>query len=92
NLSAAKYEWVHHQITVPQGASNFTVQISGGSGDADLYTRFDAAPTTSSYDCRPYKNGNNETCSDSSPSAGTWYIGLRAYAAFSGVSLTAEFD
>ncbi|MCP3872265.1 MAG: hypothetical protein GY699_03805 [Desulfobacteraceae bacterium] len=91
-LGAAKDQWVHYQITVPQGASNFTVQISGGSGDADLYTRFDAEPTTSSYDCRPYQNGNNETCSDSSPSAGTWYIGIRAYSAFSAVSLTAEYD
>ncbi|MCP4044053.1 MAG: peptidase, partial [Gammaproteobacteria bacterium] len=92
NLSAASGEWVHYKIDVPQGASNLTVQISGGSGDADLYTRFNAAPTTSNYDCRPYQNGNNETCNESSPSAGTWYIGLRAYNAFSGVSLTAEFD
>ncbi|MCP4043030.1 MAG: hypothetical protein GY731_13930 [Gammaproteobacteria bacterium] len=48
NLSASSGQWVHYKIDVPQGASNLTVQISGGSGDADLYTRFNAAPTTSS--------------------------------------------
>jgi hypothetical protein len=33
-----------------------------GSGDADLYVKVGRAPTTSSYDCRPYKTGSNETC------------------------------
>ncbi|MCP3864901.1 MAG: hypothetical protein GY695_17510, partial [Aestuariibacter sp.] len=30
NLSAASGEWVHYKIDVPQGASNLTIQISGG--------------------------------------------------------------
>jgi hypothetical protein len=33
-----------------------------GSGDADLYVKVGSAPTTTSYDCRPYKTGSNETC------------------------------
>src|SRR5262249_16245434 len=33
-----------------------------GTGDADLYVKIGAAPSTSSYDCRPYKTGSNETC------------------------------
>ena len=35
--------------------------MAGGSGDADLYVRYGSQPTTSSYTCRPYLNGNNET-------------------------------
>jgi hypothetical protein len=31
-------------------------------GDADLYVKTGAAPSLSSYDCRPYDGGNNETC------------------------------
>jgi hypothetical protein len=33
-----------------------------GTGDADLYVKVGREPTTSSYDCRPYKTGSNETC------------------------------
>ena len=76
----------------PAGASDLEVRISGGSGDADLYVRKGSEPTTSSYDCRPYKNGNSESCSFSAPDKGTWYVMLRAYDAFSNVRLIAEWD
>jgi hypothetical protein len=33
-----------------------------GTKDADLYVRIGSAPSTTSYDCRPYKSGSNETC------------------------------
>ena len=46
-----------------------------------------SAPTTSTYDCRPYTSGNSETCTFNAPTAGTYYVNVRAYAAYSGVSL-----
>ena len=55
----------------------------------DLYVKFGSAPTLTSFDCRPFINGNNETCTFANPQAGTWYIGVRGYAAFSGVSVRA---
>jgi Bacterial pre-peptidase C-terminal domain len=78
------------RINTPSGRT-LTVKISGGSGDADLYTRFGARPTTSSYDCRPYINGNSETCTKSGTSAGDYYVMLRGYTSFSGVTLIASF-
>ncbi|MFA6230133.1 MAG: pre-peptidase C-terminal domain-containing protein [Rhodanobacter sp.] len=78
-------------ITVPTGATNLVMSISGGTGDADLYTKFGAAPTTSSYDCRPYKSGNAESCTVAAPSAGKYYIKAHAYAAYSGVTVKASF-
>lgn len=92
NQSGGQGDWVHFSIDVPSGASNLQMSISGGSGDADLYTRFGSQPTTNSYDCRPYIGGNNENCSVASPSAGTYYISLRGYSSFSGVTVTASFD
>ncbi|WKE64842.1 S8 family serine peptidase [Gallaecimonas kandeliae] len=89
NLSASYHNWVYFPIQVPAGATSLNVAISGGTGDADLYVRKGSQPTTSSYNCRPYLTGNNESCAISSPAADTWYIGIRAYAAFSGVNLTA---
>ncbi|MCG8420691.1 MAG: pre-peptidase C-terminal domain-containing protein [Proteobacteria bacterium] len=91
-LAASQGEWKHYRINVPADASNLQMQISGGSGDADLYTRFAAQPTESVYDCRPYLSGNNETCSVASPSVGYYYISIRAYAAYSGVTLVASYD
>jgi serine protease len=79
-------------ITVPAGASNLVIASSGGSGDADLYVRFGSQPTTSSYDCRPYRSGNHESCSFASPQAGTYHVMLRGYSSFSGVSLTGSYS
>lgn len=79
-------------IEVPAGANNLVVKIAGGSGDADLYVRRGSPPTTTSYDCRPYLTGNNETCTFASPQSGTWYVMLRGYSAFSGVTLTASYQ
>ena len=73
---------------VPAGATDATVTISGGSGDADLYTRLGAAPTTSTYDCRPYRAGNSESCN---VSVGENYVMLRAYSSYSGVTLTGSY-
>src|SRR5690606_8325528 len=76
----------------PAGASNLLVSIAGGSGDADLYLRRGAPPTTSSFDCRPYRNGNSESCRSASPQPGTWHVMVRGYSAFSGVMLTASYE
>src|SRR5690606_18132599 len=72
-------------------ATNLNFSISGGSGDADLYVKAGSAPTDSSYDCRPYKSGNSETCSFASPSATTYYVRVKAYSSFSNVSLVGDY-
>jgi len=91
-LSALRGNDLSFTIEVPAGASQLNFQISSGSGDADIYVRFGSAPTTRSYDCRPYRNGNNERCAINPAQAGTWHVLLRAYANFSGVSLLASFN
>ncbi|MGO3127826.1 MAG: pre-peptidase C-terminal domain-containing protein [Luteimonas sp.] len=78
-------------IQVPAGTSSLTVAMSGGTGDADLYVRAGSQPTTTSYDCRPYLSGNNETCTISNPAAGTYHVLINAYSTFSGASLTASW-
>jgi len=92
-LSATRNNWTStYTIDVPAGASNLAIAISGGSGDADLYVQRGSTPTTSSYLCRPYRSGNNETCSWTAPTAGTYYVRVRAYSTFSGVTLTGTYD
>jgi serine protease len=91
NLSGASGAELRYTMNVPAGATNLQFQISGGSGDADLYVRFGSAPTTSTYSCRPYLNGNNETCTFAAPQVGTYHVLVRGYSAFSGLTLRGSF-
>jgi len=79
-----------YTVAIPAGTTSLVVNISGGTGDADLYVRAGAAPTTTSYNCRPYLSSNTETCTINNPVAGTtYYIGVRAYSSYSGVNMKA---
>ncbi len=91
-LSGAASSDRYFFVTVPANASNLVMAISGGTGDADMYTRFGSKPTTSTYDCRPYKSGNAESCTVAAPQAGKYYINLRGYSAYSGVTLTVSYS
>ncbi len=90
NISVAKNAWARYSLSLDAGYSSLTVTISGGSGDADLYVNHGTQSTTSNYDCRPYKNGNNETCTFNSPAAGSWHIDIRGFSAASGITLNAK--
>ncbi len=82
-----------YTLTVPANKTSVTISISGGTGDADMYVKLGSAPTTSTYDCRPYVTGNNETCTFTPPAAGgVYHVKLNAYATYSGVSLTGSFN
>ncbi len=79
-----------YRIYVPEGTTNLTVAMSGGTGDFDLYVRRGPAiPTYDDWDCRPYAGGNNESCSFTNPQSGTWYIWLDVYDSGAGVQLVA---
>lgn len=92
DLSGSRGAWNRYTWNVPAGVSTLTVEISGGSGDADLYMRLGSQPSTSSYDCRPYLNGNNEVCTFNNPSPGTWHIGIRAYSTYNGVTMDYSYQ
>ena len=79
-----------YEIAVPAN-SRLAVQMSGGTGDGDLYVKQGAQPTDTDYDCRPYKNGNSESCSLNITQAGTVYIRVKGYSTYSGISLTASY-
>ncbi|MET0402503.1 MAG: M4 family metallopeptidase, partial [Cystobacter sp.] len=81
-----------YPIAVPVGASNLKIEVTGGTGDSDLYVKAGGIPTTSAYDCRPYLGGNAETCTFAAPAGGSvYYVVLRAFPNYAGVSLKASF-
>ncbi|MGV8942045.1 MAG: S8 family peptidase [Lysobacter sp.] len=78
-------------FVVPSGKTNLTFSISKGTGDADLYVKRSSAPTDSSFDCRSWKSGNVENCTFATPTAGTYYVRVKANKAFSGLTLIANY-
>lgn len=91
-LSGALNSELTYKITVPAGQTMLTVQTSGGTGDVDLYVKAGAQPTTSVYDLRGYTTGNAETVTVANPVARDYYIMLKGYAAYSGVTLVATYS
>jgi hypothetical protein len=79
--SVALGAWKYYYITVPSGATNLTFTTTNATADVDIYTLFNAKPTSTTYTCRPYTSSGNETCSATNPSAGTWWLGVNGYAA-----------
>jgi len=90
-ISAAAGASVNYTLVVPAGATGLKFVTTGGTGDLDMYVKFGSAPTDTVYDCRPYASGNAETCNIATAQAGTYYVRLKAYSAFSGASLTGSF-
>uniref|UniRef100_UPI001FAF9D36 PKD domain-containing protein n=1 Tax=Cognatiluteimonas telluris TaxID=1104775 RepID=UPI001FAF9D36 len=91
-LAAATGAYLKYTMVVPAGATGLKFVMSGGTGDADMYVKFGSEPTDSSYDCRPYVSGNSETCAIATAQAGTYYINIKGYQTFSGVSLTGSYS
>lgn len=74
---------LHETGTLPAGAYLFTLAPKASSAnteDADLYVRVGAAPTATSYDCRPYKSGSNEQCQVSLSEPAVVFVGVEGYA------------
>ncbi len=62
--------------TVAAGTYEFSMT---GNNDADLYVRVGSAPTTTAYDCRPYKNGSAESCSVTLAQPAAIHVMVRGY-------------
>ena len=64
-----------------------TFTMSGGTGNADLYVRFGSPPRVNIWDYRPYLPDNNESVVIVPPNVGTYYLMVRGFTDFSGVTL-----
>ena len=92
DLSGSSNSEQRFTLDVPAGQSVAEFVITGGTGDADLYVKYGAQATTTNYDCRPYRNGNEETCTISSPPAGTYHVMVRGYTSYSGLTLAGSSE
>lgn len=90
-LSGVKGDQKYWFVNVPSGRPSLTIKITGNSGDADLYVLFGEKPTTTKYQCRPYLSSSNETCTFTPPQTGKYYVMVRAYSNYSGVTLSTTY-
>jgi hypothetical protein len=65
-------------IDIPSGTTSMYVVLECGTSDFDTYGRFNAQPTTSTYDWRGYTSGGEEN-TITSPSVGRHYIMVDYY-------------
>jgi hypothetical protein len=70
----------YETASLPAGRYTFTLS---GDGDADLYVKKGSAPSTTSYDCRPYIGGSSETCTIELTAPSAIHVMVRGYAASS---------
>jgi hypothetical protein len=63
-------QWVSLAPIAVAPGSRFEVTMTG-TGDPDLYVRFDSAPTKTVFDCRPYLDGSAESCAVDVPVTAT---------------------
>jgi hypothetical protein len=91
-LSGATGTSALYAIEVPAGASSLSIATSGGTGDLDLLVKRGQVPNAVVNDCSSGGATNTESCNFNAPAAGTLYIRLQAFAAYSGVTLVATWQ
>ncbi len=91
NIAGDSGSNIRFTMDVPADTSDLSFVISGGTGDADLYVSFGTEPTTTTYECRPFLSGNQETCSFPTPQVGIYHVMINAFTTYSGVSLVGDY-
>ena len=91
-IELAEGEWEFEDVEVPEGMLVLTATITGGTGDADLYMKHGEKPSETSFDCRPYRLGNEETCTTFYPAEGDWYIGIFGYEKVTDLTLNWSYE
>lgn len=90
-LGASTGTWKIYTFDVPAGKTGVTFTLNGANGDADLFAKLGAVPTTSSYNCKSDGPTSVESCTVSSPVAGLYYVGVYSYATYSNLSVKATY-
>lgn len=85
-LSGALNSNTYYTFIVPAGSTSVRAQLSGGTGDADLYL---ISPTGSTGKfCVSEATGTNvESCAFNNPGSGLWMVQIKGFAAYSGAAL-----
>lgn len=90
-ISGLKNDSIYYKINIPAGQSWLEITTSGGTGDVDIYAKYSARPTKNMCDDKGENWGNKEALLFTSPREGFWYIMLKGYSNYTGVTLKASY-
>ena len=76
-----------NRISTPLLAPGTYLFALSGTSDADLYVRVGQEPTTTLYDCRPFKAGSSELCEVSLSTDAVIHVMVRGWATSSSFTL-----
>lgn len=76
-----------NRVSTPLLAAGTYLFELTGTSDADLYVRVGQEPTTSLYDCRPFKAGSSELCEVSLSTDAVIHVMVRGWATSSSFTL-----
>ncbi len=71
--------WASPTLPAGQYLFELTHDPQAPGGDADLYVRAGSAPSMSSYDCRPYLGGSQESCTITLTAPANIYVMVYGY-------------
>lgn len=81
NLAAdvAQGAWKHFDAITVAAGQKLVAQMHG-TGDGDMFVQFGSQATSSSYACRPYADGSEETCDLTVPAGATQaFVSVNGY-------------
>ena len=93
-LAGAEDTEILYLLELPFGANNLTVELSGGTGDVDLYIEGGDRPSVRDdfNDCQSGSPTTAERCQISPVTPGKYHILLHAFTAFSGTTMKVSLD
>jgi hypothetical protein len=75
-------------LTLPACVTDFSVSMTGGSGDADLIVGQTAPP----FDAYESFNFDNQESLSPPPSSGDWFVIVEGYEQYAGATLTTQYN
>ncbi len=91
-ISGATGSQQFYVIDVPLYQSWLNITTSEGTGDLQVYSSFDAEPTTKVYDFWSHSEGTDQDIAVRYPHAGPWYIMLLGTSPYTDVTLEADYS
>ncbi|WP_269748209.1 M4 family metallopeptidase [Enterovibrio coralii] len=90
-VSGTSGEESYFYFSLPANTDSASVALTGGSGNADMYVKFNGWPTTTDYDCASTTSDNNEYCDVTLQGSGEYNVLVVAQTDFSGASIQMDY-
>lgn len=93
-LNAQENVELLYRLDLPVSANNLTVELSGGTGDVDLFMKAGVRPSNRDdyNDCQSGSPTTTERCQLTGVTPGTYHILLHAFSTFSGTTMNIRLD